>query len=147
MRPSNHTIKIMIIEELKEAKRRGLWSNIRARRAAGKKRRKSNEKGYPKTLDISETDGDMVESLFNSFIDDQVHNLDESLFDRFAISAMIGASNIDVVDTSPCVAGKNTAAGDSWRELGKVASKFDLAESIKQIIREEIFYLNLKIKR
>lgn len=81
MRPVNHTIKLMIIEELEEAEKRGLWSNIRARRAARKKRRKSNEKGYPKTLDIDETDSGMVESLLKALINNQIHDLDESVFD------------------------------------------------------------------
>lgn len=294
MRPVNHTIKLMIIEELEEAEKRGLWSNIRARRAAGKRRRKSNEKGYPKTLDIDETDNGMVESLLKALINNQIHDLDESVFDgslgsgrpapvdpetraaarakelelstkraalaakktaavisavkpeiskmdpkdqldlvknfgkeapaaaeepktttapagskpapimpastlpatgsaltkspddekeaskkvvaavlslskkdgtkakelsdaikqnsklRTAISITPGMSDIDdVVDTNLRVAGKNpaTAVGDSWRELGKVASRFGLAESIRQIIYEEIFSLNLKIKR
>lgn len=293
MRPVNHTIKLMIIEELEEAEKRGLWSNIRARRAAGKKRRKSNEKGYPKTLDINEASDDMIESLLKVLIDKQIYNLNESMFDgslgsgrpttvdpevraaarakelelstnraalaakktaavintvkpevskmdpkdqldliknfgkeapesppqktiaapagtkptsatatntlpvggsaptkspndekeaskkvvaavlslskkdgtkakeladaikqnsklRTAISTTPGMSDIDdVVDTNLRVAGKNpaTAVGDSWRELGKVASRFGLAESIRQIIYEEIFSLNLKIKR
>ena len=297
MRPVNHTIKLMIIEELEEAEKRGLWSNIRARRAAGKRRRKSNEKGYPKTLDINDTDDGMVESLLKAIINNQIHDLDESVFDgslgsgrpvpvdpevlaaarakelelstkraaqaakktaavistvkpeiskmdpkdqldlvknfgkeapaaaeepktaaapagskpaptapimpasalpatgstlakspddekeaskkvvaavlslskkdgtkakelsdaikqnsklRTAISTTPGMSDIDdVVDTNLRVAGKNpaTAVGDSWRELGKVASRFGLAESIRQIIYEEIFSLNLKIKR
>ena len=34
--------------------KKGLWDNIRARRAAGKPRKKPGEKGYPKTLDIEE---------------------------------------------------------------------------------------------
>lgn len=38
-------------EELGEAKR-GLWANIHARRKAGKRRKRSGEKGYPKTLKI-----------------------------------------------------------------------------------------------
>jgi hypothetical protein len=293
MHPVNHTIKLMIIEELEEAEKRGLWSNIRARRAAGKRRRKSNEKGYPKTLDIDETSNEVVESLLKVLIDKQIHDLDESVFDgslgsgrpapvdpevraaarakeleistkraalaakktaavintvkpevskmdpkdqldliknfgkeapespqqktiaapagtkptsamatntlpvggsaptkspndekeaskkvvaavlslskkdgtkakeladaikqnsklRTAISTTPGMSDIDdVVDTNLRVAGKNpaTAVGDSWRELGKVASRFGLAESIRQIIYEEIFSLNLKIKR
>ena len=33
-------------------KKKGLWANIHARRAAGKRPKKSGEKGYPKTLDI-----------------------------------------------------------------------------------------------
>jgi len=34
--------------------KKGLWDNIRARRSAGKPRKKPGEKGYPKTLDIEE---------------------------------------------------------------------------------------------
>lgn len=33
-------------------KKKGLWANIHARRAAGKRPKKPGEKGYPKTLDI-----------------------------------------------------------------------------------------------
>jgi hypothetical protein len=42
MRPPVHEAK----------KKKGLWANIHARRKAGKKPRRSGEKGYPKTLDI-----------------------------------------------------------------------------------------------
>ena len=32
----------------------GLWANIRARRAAGKPKKKPGQKGYPKTLDLED---------------------------------------------------------------------------------------------
>ena len=294
MRSVNHTIRRMIIEEIEKSEGRGLWSNIRARRASGRRHLRPNEKGYPKTLDINEIDDGVVESLLKALIDSQIYDLDESVFDgslgsgrpapvdpetraaarakelelstkraaqaakktaaaissvkpeiskmdpedqldlvknfgkpapagndsktdntspaaaknipaslvgstpaekepvikspddekesskkvvaavlnlskkdgtrakeladaikqnpklRTAISTTPGMSDIDdVVDTNLRVAGKNpaTAVGDSWRELGKVASRFGLAESIRQIIYEEIFSLNLKIKR
>jgi hypothetical protein len=40
------------LEEAKKKKPKGLWHNIRARRAAGKPRLKPGQKGYPKTLNI-----------------------------------------------------------------------------------------------
>ena len=42
-----------ILGELEEEKK-GLWSNIRARREKGLPRKKPGQKGYPKTLDIGE---------------------------------------------------------------------------------------------
>ena len=45
-------------EELQsEAKKPGLWANIRAKRKRGERPAKPGEKGYPKTLDIGETKG------------------------------------------------------------------------------------------
>lgn len=38
--------------DLDEAKKKGLWANIHARRKAGKRPKRPGEKGYPKTLDI-----------------------------------------------------------------------------------------------
>jgi len=35
-----------------EAKKKGLWANIHARRKAGKRPKKPGEKGYPKTLNV-----------------------------------------------------------------------------------------------
>jgi hypothetical protein len=43
-------------DSVEESKERGLWANIRARRAAGKRPKRPGEKGYPKTLDIGEGD-------------------------------------------------------------------------------------------
>lgn len=40
------------LEEDQKKKPKGLWHNIRARRAAGKPRLKPGQKGYPKTLNI-----------------------------------------------------------------------------------------------
>ena len=40
------------LDEAKK-KRRGLWANIHARRAAGKRPHKPGEKGYPKSLDAA----------------------------------------------------------------------------------------------
>lgn len=39
-------------ESMNEAKKKGLWHNIRARRKKGKPRLKPGQKGYPKTLNI-----------------------------------------------------------------------------------------------
>ena len=39
-------------EDVNEAKKKGLWANIHARRKAGKRPKRPGEKGYPKTLDI-----------------------------------------------------------------------------------------------
>ena len=38
--------------EVSEAKKKGLWENIHARRKVGKRPKRPGEKGYPKTLDI-----------------------------------------------------------------------------------------------
>ena len=43
-------------DELKE--KQGLWSNVWARRRAGKRPKKPGEKGYPKTLSVEEGDGE-----------------------------------------------------------------------------------------
>lgn len=43
-----------MVQEAKK-KKRGLWANIHARRAAGKRPKRPGEKGYPKTLDIGES--------------------------------------------------------------------------------------------
>lgn len=37
-------------------KKKGLWANIWARRKAGKRPKRPGEKGYPKTLDIGESE-------------------------------------------------------------------------------------------
>lgn len=42
-------------QEVKEAKNKGLWYNIRKRREKGLPKKKPGEEGYPKTLDIEET--------------------------------------------------------------------------------------------
>ena len=43
-------------EQVDEGKKKGLWANIHARRKAGKRPLRPGEKGYPKTLDIDESD-------------------------------------------------------------------------------------------
>jgi hypothetical protein len=47
-------VKVLYNESLDEAKKPGLWANIRAKRKRGEKPAKPGEKGYPKTLDIEE---------------------------------------------------------------------------------------------
>lgn len=39
-------------EDLGEAKKRGLWANIHARKKAGKRPKRPGEKGYPKSLKV-----------------------------------------------------------------------------------------------
>ena len=41
---------------LAEKKKRGLWDNIHAKRKRGERPARPGEKGYPKTLDVNETD-------------------------------------------------------------------------------------------
>ena len=41
---------------LQEKNKKGLWANIHSRKVAGKRPKRPGEKGYPKTLDIGETD-------------------------------------------------------------------------------------------
>ena len=51
------------VEELEEKKNLpGLWANIRAKRARGERPAKPGEKGYPKTLNIEETELDESEA-------------------------------------------------------------------------------------
>jgi hypothetical protein len=45
-------------DDLDEAKKRGLWANIHAKRARGERPARPGDKGYPKTLDIGESDED-----------------------------------------------------------------------------------------
>lgn len=39
-------------------KKKGLWANIHAKRKRGERPARPGEKGYPKTLDIGEADGE-----------------------------------------------------------------------------------------
>ncbi len=50
-------------------KKEGLWDNIRARRAAGKPKKKPGQKGYPKTLDIENTVNELDQKTMNSYHD------------------------------------------------------------------------------
>ena len=56
-----------IKKSLEEAKKPGLWANIRAKRKRGEKPAKPGEKGYPKTLDIEEelVEGSIEERAFD----------------------------------------------------------------------------------
>ena len=229
MRISKGRVHQIILEEIEEAKRRGLWANIRARRAAGKRPRHPGEKGYPETLDLDEdlvegildgTSGSTraapvppdvraanrqrdldnakrmgdaaakkltpavtpkkpeiqkmpvadVKKMVNDFgkdkgtIDkedtkvataavlnlskrdaqgatDMLSTMKSNPKLRAAVSSTPGMSDMQsAVDTRLKAGGKdpNTAIGDSWRELGKLTSKYNLSESLLDIIREEI---------
>lgn len=228
MRITESTIRRIILEEIEEAKRRGLWANIRARRAAGKRPHRPGEKGYPETLDIDEdlTEGILdgtsgstrasptppdvraanrqrdldnakrmgdaaakkltpavtpkkpeiqkmpvadVKKMVNDFgkdkktIDkedtkvataavlnlskrdaqgatDMLSTMKSNPKLRAAVGSTPGMSDMQsAVDTRLKAGGKDpsTAIGDSWRELGKLTSKYNLSEAILEIIEEE----------
>lgn len=112
-------IREELIAHLDERKRGdekpGLWANIRARQAAGKRPHRPGEPGYPKTLDIDEDgcDDDLNEAVKNTH-GYRVSSVDDVIWSR-AKESIPAASN-------PFVG--STPAFDSWYNDGQMKKGF-----------------------